>query len=64
MEKVLELWRKALPPNHIDLVVSYDNTGNTYSKMKQDSKALSFYKQAIEAGKQRVETNRSELIVA
>jgi tetratricopeptide (TPR) repeat protein len=60
-EKVLEIYRKSLTPNHPDSTDPYDNTGSVYSNTGEYSKALSYYKKALEIRQKTLTANHPDL---
>ncbi|CAF4326781.1 unnamed protein product [Rotaria sordida] len=50
-ERSLEIRKIALPPNHPDLALSYNNIGLVYDNMGEYSKALSYYETALQIKK-------------
>ena len=60
-EKSLEIYRKTLPPNHLNLAVSYNNIGLVYYNMGEYSKALSSYEKALEIQQQSLPPNHPDL---
>jgi hypothetical protein len=46
-ERALAIWQTALPANHPDLAISYNNIGSIYHKMKEYTKALLFFERAL-----------------
>jgi Tfp pilus assembly protein PilF len=60
-EKSLEIDKKILPPNHLNLASSYNNIGGTYSKMREYSKALSYYEKDLEISQKSLPPNHPDL---
>ena len=59
-ERSLEIYKKALPPNHPDLATSYNNIGGVYDDMGEYSKALSCYEQSLEIYKVALPPNHPD----
>ncbi len=60
-EKAFEIQQQSLPPNHPDLVTSYNHIGLVCEKMGNYSKALSFYERAVNNGQHSLRSAHSEL---
>ena len=60
-ERSLEIRKVALPPNHRDLAISYNNIGLVYQNMGEYSKALSSYEQSLEIMKVALPPNHPDL---
>ncbi|CAF4403293.1 unnamed protein product, partial [Rotaria sordida] len=60
-EQSLEIDKIALPPNHPELAISYNNIGLVYNNMGEYSKALSSYEQSLEIDKIALPPNHPEL---
>ena len=64
LERSLEIYKVALPPNHPDLAKSYNNIGNVYSDMGEYSKALSSYERSLEIKKVALPPNHRLLAIS
>jgi tetratricopeptide (TPR) repeat protein len=60
-EKSLEIDKKTLPPNHLNLAHSYNNIGLAYYNMGEYSKALSSHENALEIRQQSLPPNHPDL---
>jgi tetratricopeptide (TPR) repeat protein len=60
-EKSLEIFRKTLPVNYLNLAASYSSIGNVYDNMGEYSKALSSHEKALEIERQILPTNHPHL---
>jgi Tfp pilus assembly protein PilF len=60
-EKSLEIYKKTLPPNHLNLAHSYNNMGGVYYNMGDYPKALSYYEKALEIKQQSLPSNHPDL---
>jgi tetratricopeptide (TPR) repeat protein len=60
-EKSLEIDKKTLPPNHLNLASSYNNIGIVYCEMGDYSKALSSYEKAFAIRQQSLPPNHPDL---
>ena len=60
-EKSLEIYKKTLPPNHLNLAVSYNQIGLVYYNMGEYSKALSYYEKDLEIQQQSLPPNHPDL---
>jgi tetratricopeptide (TPR) repeat protein len=62
-EKSLEIYKKTLPPNHLNLTTSYNNIDLISDNMGEYSKALSSHKKALEIQQQSLPSNHSSLTI-
>jgi tetratricopeptide (TPR) repeat protein len=62
-EKSLEIDKKTLPPNHLNLAVSYNNIGLVYNNMGDYSKALSSHEIALGIDRISLPSNHPDLSV-
>jgi tetratricopeptide (TPR) repeat protein len=60
-EKVIEICRTILPPDHLDLAASYNNVGLVYDNMGEYSQALFSHKKALEIKQKTLSPNHSDL---
>jgi tetratricopeptide (TPR) repeat protein len=56
-DKVIEIDKKRLPPNHLNFASTYNNLGEVYRKMGDYPKALSYYEKALEIKQQSLPPN-------
>jgi tetratricopeptide (TPR) repeat protein len=59
--KTIEIYKKTLPPNHLDFTSTYNNIGGVYQKIGDYPKALSSYEKALEIRKQSIPPNHPDL---
>ena len=60
-EKSLNIDKKILPPNHLNLAASYYQIASVYDDKKEYSKALSYYEKALEIEQQSLPLNHPSL---
>jgi tetratricopeptide (TPR) repeat protein len=60
-EKSIEIYKKTLPLNHLNLAASYNNIGLVYDSMGEYSKALSYYEKALEISQKSLPPNHPSL---
>ncbi|CAF1311017.1 unnamed protein product [Adineta steineri] len=60
-EKALQVWQQSLPPNHPDLVGSYNSIGLVHFSMGNYSKSCIFYEHAVQIEQQLLPSNQPEL---
>ncbi|CAF4226961.1 unnamed protein product [Rotaria sordida] len=58
-QRSLEIRKIALPPNHPDLAVSYNNIGSVYEDTGEYSKALQYYEKAQDIWKKSLPPTHS-----
>jgi tetratricopeptide (TPR) repeat protein len=63
-DKVLEIDKKRLPPNHLSFASTYNNIGMVYQNMGDYPKALSYYEKALEIRKQSLPPNHPDLAMS
>jgi tetratricopeptide (TPR) repeat protein len=59
--KVVEIYNKTLPPNHLNLSDLYNNIGEVYCMTGDYPKALSSFEKALEINKQSLPSNHPDL---
>ncbi|CAF4886178.1 unnamed protein product, partial [Rotaria magnacalcarata] len=60
-ERAHKIKHSALPPNHPELAISYNNMGAMYKKMGIYSKALEFYERALKIRQEILSDNHPDL---
>jgi tetratricopeptide (TPR) repeat protein len=60
-DKTIEIYKKTLPPNHLNFASTYNNIGMVYDSMGDYPKALSYYEKALEIKKQSLPPNHPDL---
>jgi tetratricopeptide (TPR) repeat protein len=60
-DKTIQIYKKILPPNHLNFADTYNNIGEVYRKMGDYLKALSYYETALEIQKQSLPPNHPSL---
>ena len=59
-EKALAIFKKTLPPNHLNLAACYNQIGLVYENMGEYSKALSSHEKALEIRQQSLPPNHPD----
>jgi tetratricopeptide (TPR) repeat protein len=62
--KTLEIFKKTLPPNHLNFARTYNNIGTVYQNMGDYPKALSYYEKALEIKQQSLPPNHPDLAMS
>ncbi|CAF4016053.1 unnamed protein product [Rotaria sp. Silwood1] len=60
-EQALTIRQRLLPPNHLDLAMSYNNIGLVYNHMDEYPKALLSHEKALEICQQTLRSNHPDL---
>jgi tetratricopeptide (TPR) repeat protein len=62
--KAVEIYKKTLPPNHLNFANTYNNIGMVYRKMGDYPKALSYYEKDLEISQKSLPANHPDLAVS
>jgi tetratricopeptide (TPR) repeat protein len=60
-DKTIEIYKKTLPPNHLNFANTYNNIGEVYRNMGDYPKALSFHEKALEIDQKSLPPNHPDL---
>jgi tetratricopeptide (TPR) repeat protein len=59
--KTIEIYKKTLPPNHLNFANTYNNIGGSYRMMGDYPKALSYYEKDLEISQKSLPPNHPDL---
>ena len=63
-DKCFDMQQKLFPANHLELALSYNNTGMVYDDMGEYSKALSYYEKSLDIEKNSLPANHRSLAIS
>ena len=63
-EKAVEIYKKDLPSNNLNLAAAYNNIGIVYKNMGEYSKALSSNEKSLEIKQQSLPSNHPDLAMS